>query len=86
MAITTRDAEVVNFIEDTKLLMTANQIGRYFYKTSKSKTIESVMVIARRRLATLVKGHYIKRMRDFSGQEYIYYQAKNHQRRWITNY
>lgn len=76
MAITTRDAEVVNFIEETKLLMTAAQIARYFYKTSKSKNMDSVMVITRRRLAALAKGHYLKRMRDFVGQEYIYYQAK----------
>lgn len=76
MAITTRDAQVVNFIEDTQLLMTATQIARYFYKTSNSKSMESVMVIARRRLSILAKGHYLKRMRDFVGQEYIYYQAK----------
>lgn len=76
MAITTRDAQVVNFIEDTQLLMTATQIARYFYKTSNSKSMDSVMVIARRRLSVLAKGHYLKRMRDFVGQEYIYYQAK----------
>lgn len=76
MGITTRDVEVVNFIEDTQLLMTANQIARYFYKTSNTKSMESAMVIARRRLSVLAKGHYLKRMRDFVGQEYIYYQAK----------
>ena len=75
MAITTRDAEVVNFIEETNLLMTANQITRYFYKTPRSKSLESALVVARRRLAVLAKGRYIKRMRDYSNQEYIYYQS-----------
>ena len=75
MSITTRDAKVVNFIEETNLLMTANQITRYFYKTPRSKSLESASVVARRRLAVLAKGRYIKRMRDFTNQEYIYYQA-----------
>lgn len=77
MVITTRDADVINFITDHNLLMTSNQIARYFYKNSNSKSIDSVMVVARRRLAALAKGRYIKRIRDYCGQEYIYYQSKN---------
>lgn len=76
MGITTRDVKVVNFIEETNLLMTANQIARYFYKTPNSKNMTSVMVIARNRLSVLFKGRYLKRMRDFVGQEYIYYLGK----------
>lgn len=75
MAITTRDAAVVNFINDTHLLMTSNQIARYFYKSNRSNNLNSALVVARRRLVVLSKGRYIKRIRDYSNQEYIYYQA-----------
>lgn len=73
MALTTRDITVVNFFEETHLLMNAQQIARYFYVSSKAQSSTSALVIARRRLATMSKGRYIKRVRQFSNQEYIYY-------------
>lgn len=73
MALTTRDSQVINFLEETRLLMNTQQISRYFYTSSKSQSKSSALVIARRRLTIMAKGRYVKRVRESSNKEYIYY-------------
>ena len=73
MALTTRDVQVVNFLEDTRLIMTAEQIARYFYRSKKTQTLHSISVIAGKRLLTMIKGRHIKRVREYSNQGYVYY-------------
>ncbi len=72
MALTTRDIHVINFLEDTRLLMNTQQISRYFY-SSPSRNKGSALVVARRRLSVMTKGRYLKRVRESNNKEYIYY-------------
>ena len=73
MALTTRDIQVVNFLEETRLIMTAEQIARYFYRSQKEQSPRSIKVIASNRLKMMIKGRYVKRVREFNNQNYIYY-------------
>lgn len=73
VALTTRDVQVVNFLEDTRLIMTAEQIARYFYRSKKTQTLHSISVIAGNRLLKMIKGRHIKRVREYSNQGYVYY-------------
>ena len=73
MALTTRDVRVVNFLEDTRLIMTTEQIARYFYRSKQSQTLHSISVIAGNRLRAMIKGRHVKRVREYHNQEYIYY-------------
>lgn len=73
MALTTRDVRVVNFLEDTRLIMTTEQIARYFYRSKQAQTLHSISVIAGNRLRVMIKGRHVKRVREYHNQEYIYY-------------
>lgn len=73
MALTTRDIKVVNFLEETRLIMTTRQIARYFYRTKQEQSVHSIENIAGSRLRIMIKSRNIKRVREFANQEYIYY-------------
>ena len=63
MALTTRDIQVVNFLEETRLIMTSEQIARYFYRSQKEQSPRSIKVIASNRLKMMIKGGYVERVR-----------------------
>lgn len=73
MALTTRDIQVVNFLEETRLIMTSQQIARYFYRSKKEQSLRSIQVIAANRLKIMIKSRNVKRVREFNNQNYIYY-------------
>lgn len=73
MALTTRDIQVVNFLEETRLIMTSEQIARYFYRSKKEQSLRSIQVIAANRLKVMIKSRNVKRVREFNNQNYIYY-------------
>lgn len=71
--LTMRDLEVVKFIEDTKLPITATQASKIWFWTGNEK---SSLVSAQRRLFALYKMKKISRVRNFQSEEYIYYLKK----------
>lgn len=71
--LTTRDMEIVRFIEKTKLPLTASQVSQMWFWSGNEK---SALVCAQRRLLALYKTKKIQRVRQFAGQEYIYYLNK----------
>ncbi len=73
--LTTRDIKTINFLEETKLIMNTQQIARYFYSNKKGNRIETKLVVARRRLTAMTKARQIKRIRNLTNQEYIYYMT-----------
>lgn len=76
MGLTTRDIQVINFLESTRLIMTSDQIARYFYRTKTEQTTHSIINIANTRLKVMIKTRNLKRVREFNNQSYIYYQQK----------
>ena len=71
--LTTRDLEIVRFMEQTKLPLTASQASRLWFWSGNEK---SSLICAQRRLLALYKMKKIQRIREFVGQEYIYYLNK----------
>lgn len=72
MAITTRDLEVVRLLEK-RFIVNADILSRLIYWTKNEK---SSLAIAQRRLKILYKQKQVKRVREFSVQNYIYYLGK----------
>ena len=72
MAITTRDLEVVRYLEK-RFIVNAEILSRLVYWTKNEK---SSLAIAQRRLKVLHKAKQVKRVREFSVQNYIYYLGK----------
>lgn len=68
--LTSRDLEVIKFLEQTNLLITADQASRMFYWTKNKK---SSLNIAQRRLQAAVELKQINRYRDYVNQSYVYY-------------
>lgn len=71
--LTTRDIEIVRFIEETGLPLTATQAAKLWFWNGNEK---SALVCAQRRLLALFKSKKVSRVRQFVGQEYIYYLNK----------
>lgn len=71
--LTTRDLEIVKFIEKTGLPLTASQASQLWFWSGNPK---SSLICAQRRLLALYKMKKISRVRQFVGQEYIYYLKK----------
>lgn len=71
--LTVRDLEVVKFIENTNLPLTAVQVSKLFFWSGNEK---SSLVRAQRRLLALYKMKKICRARNYVGEEYIYYLKK----------
>ncbi len=76
MGLTTRDIQVINFLESTRLIMTSEQIARYFYRTKTEQKTHSLINIANTRLKVMIKTKNLKRVREFNNQRYIYYLQK----------
>ena len=72
MGITTRDLQVVRYLEK-RFLINAEIASRLIYWT---KNEESSLNIAQRRLRELFKLKQVKRVREFVGQSYVYYLDK----------
>lgn len=70
--LTTRDLEVVRYLEDN-LLLTADIASRLIYHTQNER---SSLAIAQRRLATLYKEKQVKRIRNSITNSYVYYLGK----------
>lgn len=71
--LTMRDLEIVKFIENTNLPLTALQVSKLFFWSGNEK---SSLVRAQRRLLALFKMKKILRARNYVGEEYIYYLKK----------
>lgn len=71
--LTTRDLEIVRFMEQTRLPLTASQVSRLWFWSGNEK---SSLICAQRRLLALFKTKKVSRIREFIGQEYIYYLNK----------
>lgn len=71
--LTTRDIEIVRFMESTGLPLTATQVSKIWFWNNNEK---SALVCAQRRLLALYKTKKVSRIREFVGQEYIYYLSK----------
>ena len=72
MGITTRDLEVVRYLEKN-FLMSADIASRLIYQTDNA---DSSLNIAQRRLRELYKLKQVKRVREFVGQSSTYYVGK----------
>lgn len=71
--LTTRDMEIVRFIEQTRLPLSASQVSRLWFWSGNEK---SSLICAQRRLLALYKMKRLQRVREYVGQEYIYYLNK----------
>ena len=71
--LTTRDISIVKFMEQTGLPLTASQVSRLWFWSGNEK---SSLICAQRRLLALYKMKKVQRVRQFVGQEYIYYLNK----------
>lgn len=70
--ITNRDMEVIRFLDESKVIMGAEDIARKFYMENTSN-LRSATVIAQRRLRVMVDGGYIRvKEREF-GEPNKYY-------------
>lgn len=70
--LTSRDIKVINFLDDSNIILTANQIGKIFYAEN-ARDEKSSLKIAQKRLKKMVELKYIKRFRNYSNQQYYYY-------------
>jgi hypothetical protein len=73
--LTSRDIKLINFLEDTSLLITAPQAARMFYK-SPTGNVQSSLTIARRRLTQACELKQLNRYRDHIDQNFVYYTGK----------
>lgn len=73
--LTTRDIKLINFLEDTSLLITAPQAAKMFYK-SPTGNKQSSLTIARRRLTQACELKQLNRYRDHIDQNFVYYTGK----------
>ena len=73
--LTSRDIKMINFLEDTSLLITAKQAAMLFYKSPTNNTKSSITV-AQNRLKVAHELKQIKRYRDQIDQSFVYYTGK----------
>ena len=73
--LTSRDIKMINFLEDTSLLITAKQAAMLFYKSPTNNTKSSITV-AQNRLKVAHELKQIKRYRDHIDQSFVYYAGK----------
>lgn len=73
--LTSRDIKMINFLEDTSLLITAKQAAMLFYKSPTNNTKSSITV-AQTRLKVAHELKQIKRYRDHIDQSFVYYTGK----------
>lgn len=73
--ITSRDIKVIDFLEKTNLLITAEQASRFFYQ-SPSGNKKSAITVAQRRLGVAYELKQINRFRDHIDQSFVYYYKK----------
>ena len=66
---------MINFLEDTSLLITAKQAAMLFYKSPTNNTKSSITV-AQNRLKVAHELKQIKRYRDHIDQSFVYYTGK----------
>ena len=71
--LTTRDMEIVKFMEQTGLPLTASQVSRLWFWSGNEK---SSLICAQRRLLALSKSKKVSRIREYVGQEYVYFLSK----------
>ena len=70
--LTSRDVKLINFLEDTSLLITAKQAAMLFYK-SPTNNVKSSITVAQNRLKVAHELKQIKRYRDHIDQSFVYY-------------
>ena len=70
--LTSRDVIVINFLESSNIVLTAEQIGKIFYSQN-ARDDKSSLKIAQKRLKKMVDLKYVKRFRNYSNQQYYYY-------------
>lgn len=73
--LTSRDIKMINFLEDTSLLITAKQAAMLFYK-SPTNNVKSSITVAQNRLKVAHELKQIKRYRDHIDQSFVYYAGK----------
>lgn len=71
--MTSRDVKVINFLDQSNCILTANQIGKIFYSDN-ARDEKSSLKIAQKRLKKMFDLKKLNRFRDYSSQEYYYYQ------------
>lgn len=71
--LTARDMEIVKFLEQTGLPLTASQVSRLWFYSGNEK---SALVCAQRRLLALYKSKKVSRIREYVAQEYVYFLNK----------
>ena len=70
--LTSRDVIVINFLESSNIVLTAEQIGKIFYSQN-ARDDKSSLKIAQKRLKKMVDLKYVKRFRSYSNQQYYYF-------------
>ena len=73
--LTSRDIKMINFLEDTSLLITAKKAAMLFQKYTTNNTKSSITV-AQNRLKVAHELKQIKRYRDHIDQSFVYYAGK----------
>lgn len=70
--LTSRDIKVINFLEDSNIVLNAAQIGKIFY-SEQARDDKSSLKIAQKRLKKMIDLKYVKRFRSYSNQQYYYF-------------
>lgn len=70
--LTSRDIKVINFLDDSNIVLTASQVGKIFYSEN-ARDDKSSLKIAQKRLKKMFDIKEVKRFRDYSTQEFYYY-------------
>lgn len=72
--ITNRDMEVIRFLDESKVIMTGEDIAKKFYMSNTSN-LRSAITIAQRRLRVMVDAGYIKQKNREFGEPNKYYSV-----------
>ena len=73
--LTSRDIRLINFLDETSLLITAKQAAMLFYKSPTNNT-KSAITVAQNRLKVAHELKQLKRYRDHIDQSFVYYTGK----------
>lgn len=70
--LTSRDVRVINFLDESNCVLTADQIGKIFYAEN-ARDDKSSLKIAQKRLKKMIDIKEVKRFRSYSNQQFYYY-------------
>lgn len=73
--LTSRDIDLINFLDENNLIITAEQAAKYFYR-SPTGNHKSALTVAQRRLALCCELKQLNRYRDHIDQCYVYFTGR----------